>query len=405
MSRRIFVLFLLLFSVNFWYMKPFGKYLDGNLGLFFSFAFIIFGGIYYYLKGHKPLLLVKEGYCLPLLWILAAVLLSFLPAYKNYGQGLLTSILASKSMILYLAVPALFISRPSFKDIEWALYVFSVLYLFVTIVDSYFGLPIIEKIEGNNYVSTRDYVFEGDFVHTLEGIHYVGMAFIFSLYRLKNHFSSVFIVIVFFLLGEIFLVQNRSTLFPCLVFLLYSLCTIRHRKYKVIIRTSVLLMTVLFVILTFQHWLDLLEETVSELGNEGYNRNLAMVYFLGEACPGRLEYFIGNGFLSAKSTPVMQEMMELGVFNSDVGFVGFWNQYGLIPVFVFGFIIVRIIMSRRFSFITKCNAWFIVACSLTTAYFAQDCKILWACLFIYMYSVEDFFSDWKRKSRNSIPDK
>lgn len=390
MKRKLYILILLLLSVNFWYLKPIGRFLTGNTTLILQFAFILFGSVFYYIKGKKPFFLIRKGYSKPVIWIFAAVLLSFVPAYVNYGQGIVTSVLASKSMLLYLTLPSLLIVRPSFKDIEWALYVFSAIYFIVIVFDSILGIPIIEKIDGVSFESTRDYVFEGDFVHALEGMHFVGMAFIFSLSHLKKQFSSLTVLISFVLLIEIFIIQNRSTLFPCIVFLCYALCTIRHKKYQFVIRTAVLLMALFFFLLTIQNWITLIEQTVNELGNEGYNRNLALAYFLFEACPGTLEYIIGNGFLSAKTSTIMQDMMELGVYNSDVGFVGIWNQYGLIPVFVFGVILAKAIIGKRYSFITKCNAWFISACSLTTAYFAQDCKIVWACLFLYMYSIENY---------------
>jgi len=369
---------------------PIGSFIGGNNGLFLMLAFLVFVSIYYYQNNNKPMILISKRYCWPLLGIFVAVILSFISAYLNYGQGLITSILASKAMLLYLCLPALLMAKPSFKDVEWAVYMFSVIYLIVTIVDSLLDIPIIERFDDVSLGETHEYVSSDDFVHVLEGIHYVGMAFLFSLFHLKKRISPVSLVISLFFLVEIFLAQNRSTLFPCVVIMLYTLCTIQHKKYKVIIRISVLCLVVFFFFLTFQNWIALFEETSKQVGDDRYNRNLALAYFLFEACPSVLECFIGNGFLSYKSTSVMQDMMELGVFNSDVGFVGFWNQFGLIPVFVFGIILAKVIFGKRYSFITKCNAWFIAACSLTTAYFAQDCKIVWACLFLYMYSIENY---------------
>jgi len=392
MKRNLFVLFLLLFSVNFWYLKPIGGLFAGNLGLFIQLAFIAVSAIYYLFNIKNPFLLVRAGYCRPLIWIYAAVIISFIPAYLNFGQSPSTSFFASKCMLLFLALPALLIVRPSYKDIEGALYVFSIIYFVITVFDSVLKLPVIDKIEGLSFDSNKEYIAKGEFVHALEGIHFVGMAFIFSLYRLRKQIAHKSIFISFLLLAEIFLVQNRSTLFICVIFLLYSLFTLQLKKYKILIRTSILILAIFFVFLTLNSWISLLQETVEQLGSTQYNRNLAWAYFLTEACPGPLEYFIGNGFLSAKSTPFMQDLMELGVYNSDVGFIGFWNQYGLIPVIGFITLFAKVIVGKRYGFIAKCNSWFILACSMTTAYFAQDNKIIWACLFLYIFSVEDFLS-------------
>jgi len=400
MKRKHFLLVLLLLSVNFWYIKPIGSFFASSYSLFVSLAFILGGGVYFYNKTKRPLLLWNAGYNKPLLWIAAGVLLSFIPAYINYGQSFSTSFIASRIMLLYLTFPTLLIVRPRFKDIQWALYIFSFFYFATAFFDSILNLHIITPIEGITFKKNMDYIEEGGYIHFMEGVYFIGFAFIISLGRLRTQFTLRKLFISIFLFGLIFIVQNRSTLFPCSIFFIFTFLSIKQRKYRHLIRGILFFTIVLLFLNTIQEWDMLLEETNQQIGNKEYNRNLAIYYFIYEACPHWWEYLLGNGFISAKSTSIMQDMMEQGVFNSDVGFVGFWNQYGIIPIVAFVIIIIKAIYKRKYSFITKCNAWFIVACSLTAAYFAQDCKILWWCLFLYLISVEHFINtrrDIKKK--------
>jgi len=404
MKRKYYILILILLSVNFWYLKPIGGFLVGNMGLFVNLAIVVLGGVYFYFKNKKPRLFLKKGYLSLLMWIYIGVLLSFIPAYLNFGQGFVTSLFASKTMFLYLTFPVLLIVRPSFNDIKWALYMFSFLYIIVAVFDSIIGLPIIEKIDDVNVNTSMNYIYEGDIIHTLEGFQLVALAFIFSLDDLRRKFTTGNVLMTAFLFAILLIVQNRSSLFPCTILLVYTLFTIKSRKYKVVIRVSALLCVAVMFAFTLQSWTGLFLETADQLGNKDYNRNLAWAYFLTEASKGPLEYVLGNGFLSTKSTSHMQDMMGVGVFNSDVGFIGMWNQYGLIPIIVFAIVLCRVVFGRKYSYLLKCNAWFIIMCSLTIAYFIQQSTIVWACLFLYMCCYEQFLAK-RRKLCVVISDK
>ena len=134
---------------------------------------------------------------------------------------------------------------------------------------------------------------------------------------------------------------------------------------------------------TLPQWIKLFTQTFTELGDDDYNRILAYNYFLFDACPSFVYYLTGTGFISANTTSLMQDLMAEGIYNSDVGFVGLWNFYGVLPIIAFVILIVKG-LGRSKPYFVKFNAVLILVGSVTIACFNTMDKILWPCFYIFM---------------------
>lgn len=373
----IYLLFLYLFYVNFWEIKPFGNFSE-DTQLVLIVAYLIFGCIKYRIRPRIKFA-GKYNY---LKWIFIGILLSMIPAYLFYGQPITQSLLTYRTQYLIFTIPALFVISPRLEEIVKSLFLFSFLLLGANLLVKFnHSLFVINetKIE---YLSK---IGELNVLSRVAGIEYITIPFFYFLQQVKEKFTTKSMVKVLFLLFVMFIVENRSTLFPAILFTLYTFVFIKS-KYKPIIWIAISIIGIFFVMHNLNVFTSLFEQTTEELGDQDYNRNKAWNYFIYLYSPHWLCYILGNGFLSAHYSPIMQLLMEEGIYNSDVGFIGYWNQFGIIPVIAFFTMYFSVLKSKNsYPFQMKLFVIYSIICGLTTIYYGQDLKILHLALFYYLF--------------------
>ena len=287
-------------------------------------------------------------------------------------------------MLAMFALPALGVVNPQVKDLEQSTLWFSVILLVFAVLDAV-GIPILDRSAYLDEKELRPYIDEDSFVACLPGFHWLAMALFFYLDHLREGYTIRDLGIVLFLFAGIFLLQNRSMLFLCAIMSGYVLLTVRggSRRQTFIIRGLVILVAVALIGITVPQWIKLFDETATNLGSDDYNRILAFNYFLVQASPEPIYYFTGMGLISSNTSSIMKDLMEAGIYNSDVGFIGLWNHYGVLPIVAVLIVVVRG-LKRSAPLYVKFNALFILGSSLTLACFNTLDKLLWLCLFIYM---------------------
>lgn len=400
MSKSIYILILLLISVSFWNVRPIGRFMTQDVSLILFLLWALYGYLKYRPINYK--LLCNAKYNKPIVLIGVAVLISFIPAYWFYGQSFFQSIVVNRQLLSYLSLPLLLAIRPSFAELKKALYGFAYFYAAVITIDSIFSIPIIDRnLQSNIYDIEKTLISEGDYVRMIEGVEFIALAFFFSLGDLKKIANLKTLLLSTFFIFIIFLVQNRSTLFPCALLYVLTVFRIKGGKYVYLIKSGLVVLLIAMISYTAAQWMALFEETQTQLLDEDYNRVKAYTYFLTQYSPHWICSVIGNGFISARSSSIMQTLMAMGIYNSDVGLVGFWNHFGLLPVVVIISLILKS-FSRKMSYVVKCNAFFLLACSFTIAYFVNIEYILWLCIFIYMYSYNKLSNALKTNSSYEI---
>lgn len=369
-----YLLFLYLLFINFWEIKPIG-YFSEDVQLLFIVSYLIFGCVKYR-KRPRINIVGKYNY---LKWIFAGIVLSMISAYFFYGQPIVQSIITYRTQYLIFTIPALFVISPRLEEIVKSLTLFSVLLLGANVLLKYdYSLFVIKestlnRIEGANELSR------------VAGIEYVTIPLFYYLQMIKEKYTTKSLMKVLFLLFVIFVVENRSTLFPAVLFTLYTFLYIKS-KYKPIILILISIIGVNFVLHNFDVFSSLIEQTTDELADQDYNRNKAWNYFVYMFSPHWLCYIFGNGYLSLHYSSMMQFLMNEGIYNSDVGFIGYWNQFGIIPIvtlFIMYFSVLK--KGNGYPYFMKLVVLYTIICGMTTIYYGQDLKILHLALFYYLF--------------------
>lgn len=375
----------MLISVDFFHFTPISPLTTSDICLVLFLLWLLAAHFLYNPPEKYFGLTWKRSYW-PLLLVWLGVLISFIPAYLIYGQSFITSLIASRAMLAMLALPAIGTLRPTRIDLEKATVLFSFILIVFSILDA-LGIPVIDHhFFINEDKPYKELIEEDSFVMLLPGFQFVAVALFFFLDRLKNAFRIHDLMYALLLIGAIFLLQNRTMLFISVMVLAYTFLTIRGytRRQTIAFRSIAVLLSVTLFLVSLPLWIRLFNETAMQLGNSDYNRILAYNYFLFQACPSPVYYFTGVGFISANTTSIMQDLMAEGIYNSDVGFVGMWNYYGVLPLIAVFVIAFHGLVGKRNPFFVRFNSFFVLAGGLTISCFINMDKVLWFCLFVYM---------------------
>jgi hypothetical protein len=192
--------------------------------------------------------------------------------------------------------------------------------------------------------------------------------------------------LAFFALSFLFLVAmaNRSNLFASVIILSVATIGIKSKYRFFYVFLTVVVAAIIFSF-TESYWNDLVTETNSNISDADYNRNKAFAYFIFEGSNHFLTKFLGNGFLSARSSDTMALLREMGIYNSDMGFIGFWNQFGIIPVVIFIMLPILAIKNRFFPPYLKMLGAHILLCSYSTSYYGASGHAIIFILFYFLY--------------------
>lgn len=383
-NKAVYVLVLMLISVDFFHFSPISAATKDDFCFFLFLGWLLVGHFLYKPRNKWLTLTFKKCYW-PIYLIGIAILISFISAYAIYGQSPLTSLLASRRMLSLLALPILCVCKPKARDMEKAVVCFSVILMVLSIADAV-GIPVIDRsFFIDDLKPNKKLIDEDSFVMLLPGFHWVAFALFFYLDRLKRRVSVRNLIGAVFFMVSIFIIQNRTMLFAAAIPFAYTFLTIKGDKKRITVLYRLLSLVMLVVVLavSMPQWIKLITETTMQLGSDDYNRILAYNYFLFQACPGFVYYLTGMGFISAKVSPIMQDLMASGIYNSDVGFIGFWNYHGILPIIVFFILIVKGIKKGN-PYYVRFNAFLILVGSLSIACFINMDKVLWFCMFVYL---------------------
>jgi len=372
---EIWIFLLLLFSVNFFDFLPITEAIGPN-GPFTFYLLSLFLVFTFY---RQAWIRDSADWLRPFWWFLFGVFLSFIPAQLYYGQSFVQSFFTNRRMFEFVAFPILIALRPSERELRTSLYAFSILYLTMTLLITLLGESWVFVGENSQFIE------EGDYVHVLPGIRFIALAFIFAIQRSVKDSNRSNLFWVFFEFGILFLIQNRTSLIAAVCIILFVIYKMRMNANKLILVTAILLAVLLFGIYTSGQWGILYQTTVEQLLNPDYNRNKAFLYMFGHRT--WVQYLLGSGFISANVDPIILTLQESGIFHSDVGLVGLWHMYGVIP-----FLTVLVMALRGFfvrkSMAVKAGAIYILVGAPTMSFFAFGETLLWLSIYLYMYYSE-----------------
>ena len=83
----------------------------------------------------------------------------------------------------------------------------------------------------------------------------------------------------------------------------------------------------------------------------------------------------------------MQNLMKEGIFNSDLGLIGMWHQFGVITVASLLVYMFKGLSNKR-SFVVRGFALTMLLGMLTFSYFVEYEYILWLCFYYYLLGTD-----------------
>ncbi len=387
MKKSTYIFVLLLLTVNFFDIQPFGSWLSasgGTVGLIMLYLWVFIGFIFFSKRSLHDLSTLKNN--ASTMWIFAGLLLSMIPAYLYSQQSLGVSLVAYRRFYFWIAIPMLLYIRPNEPDIIKPLTWFGILFFAMSLLKSRFfpqWFFFSETVQ-----IKMSYAVENEL------LHFYGLALLlYPLYyycgKLKDKYSVKDTLMVLLFLTFLYFLQNRSTLFIAVIITGYAFLTSKN-KFGIPI---IILLSIFIFYQTQEVWMELREQTFAQLSDPDYNRVKAFNYFVYGANKNLLTILLGNGYLSAHATSRMMDNMEMGIFNSDLGMIGFWNQFGIIPIIVILVVIIKVLVSKACPFYVKAIALHILGGALTISYFAHPADMLW---FIFLYYLFLYYTNIHR---------
>ena len=131
-------------------------------------------------------------------------------------------------------------------------------------------------------------------------------------------------------------------------------------KFLLTILISICFISV--VIATKNFWIDIIQLSQDQLNDPDYNRNKSLYYYLFIYSPNLFCYIFGNGYPSGGNSPLgnlMWDNFKEGIFSSDMGMIGMWTDYGIIPIITIYSVLFMILFkffNKKLVFIFKFNS-------------------------------------------------
>ena len=384
------ILILILVSVSLFDFTPFAPVFSGN-GTY-TFYMLAVAVIYIRNLGFQ----IRYGIfpkLKPMWWILAGILISFIPAYLYYGQHLYHSIVVYRQFAGYLVYPVLLSIRPTDTEIKRALYIFSFIYFIALLWGTFIHPDWVVVSEGSDFMDS------GDLTHRLPGDQFLAPALIYALNDFRNRKNKVkWALLSLFIFLVIFLIQSRTMLLAAVAVIVFVVLFEKKASRRLAAEVIIGLFFAMFILAAFTYVSSLFEETVGNLTNPEYNRVKAFGYFVS-GVNGWPSYLWGNGFVSGHVHPIVEQLQMEGIYHSDLGLIGFWHQFGVIPTLTVLVYVIRGLF-RNHSYVVRANALFILVSAMTIAYFLNVRYSLWLCLYFYLfYSDAEFYAAKKQKER------
>lgn len=363
---------LMLVMVQFFRLVPLLPLSEGNM----SFATFFVIALFILIKAGPNKNRLRLRQMRPLMWFMFGILLSFIPAYIYYTQDPFQSILTYRKFLCYLTLPLLLVVNPTNDEIRRAFTIFSVLWLVMTVLVTFYMQAWVDIGDGLLFVE------EGDILHTLPGGRLVCLSFIFTLDHYLHNKTTENLLMSILMFLCVFIMFSRTILIAALAVILLATVSGRTISSKMTGVAVSILFFAIFTYLAMDRLGMFIEETTTQLGDVEYNRNKALIYMFASQ-RDFWTILLGNGYISGHVSEIVYELQEQGIFHSDVGLVGMWHQFGLISIIVILFYAFKG-LSRDYSFVVRGTAVFILVSSATIGYFAVLECIFWMSLYWFL---------------------
>lgn len=320
-------------------------------------------------------------------WLFLSILPSIFMADFLFGQSFGQSIISYRNFWLYLAIPTFLSIRPTIEDINKSIYYYAITFLIICLIRTFlpFQFYTVSEQESKMISSLHD-SSNSNFINMPSFACYeiILIPFYYYCVSLWKKFDKKIAFRTLLLFGIFVIIQNRSTLFPALIVFGITIikCNIKPRFLKPFIILSICILSISIISKII---LILFEETQTQLSSTYDPRIIALDYFLDFKRLSIWEILFGTGNISFQTSNYVANLQAHHIHYSDVGFIGFWSQFGLFPIVIFSYYLLKCIFIKAMPLFEKLVATHILICSVTISYFEAPAHMIWFILFYYLY--------------------
>lgn len=317
---------------------------------------------------------IVKRYTLYIGYVLFSVVLSMATCGIFWHQTIYQSFITYRSLITFFLYFTLIGIKPTEKDVIDGFKYFTYLFAVVAVCIWVFNIRMT-RIEFDKNAETS-------MNNAIPGTIFLLFYFYILLGKLSKEFTWKDLIIVSLIQVYYVLNQNRSILFVCILFFIYTMF-FRAKTGKV---AKVAIIAVIAFLLS-SYWFmfqDLIDETQQQADAKEYVRWQMMDYCLHKMSPNIWCDLFGNGIISKHTSPSLWNMLYIRCWNfNDVGWYGYYALFGIFGIAAMANLIFRFIFSRNSSAdIRMMSIHFLVP---TIWAFWQSDAIVLFCLVAYIY--------------------
>lgn len=324
---------------------PFLSFMSGNNQFVLAGIFLFVG---YFLFSSKNKLSSHSLGMNLFAWLSVALVFSIIMAYLTWQQDIITSIFLYRLHIWIFYLPLFLYIKPSVSSISDALFMFTLTALGVWIGQSlgFIQVNFRESIWGEILDERSE--FGG---YSMYSVRLVSFSLYLFLWEMTRKFTNRQVLKVLIALTAVMLSSQRAMMLfaiPITAYVFLFKLKLSVGK-KTIISLLFGILAFIFFFNTTDVWLSFINETTEQLSDKDYNRWLALDYFINRYNEGVLSFIFGNGCLSLKNAggQFLHDLGYMGIFIEDVGMLGVWVRYGLIPLVVLYYIVIKVLFSKQ----------------------------------------------------------
>lgn len=378
-SRVAYLIVLYIIVVDFFNFNFYG-YLSNDVKLIVTIFWFLLGGFFFKTNNWEFI----KPYLTPLKLMIGGMFISMIMAFVFYNQSLLDSLSCYRFQYIYFCfIPFLFVAPTSSelaRSFKIYALIYAVAYLFLRQNPGY--LAVTEEY----MQKVLRHMEDNEFVVIGRTLMCVGICF--YLQDLVEKFSIGKMGLVGFLYFILVLNQNRASLFVMIPLLFWAIYKVQSNK-KGLIYFLVGAIAIYLFSITQDLWLSLFEETTTQVNDDEYARVKAINYFVFDSSPNILCFIFGNGLISAHTSNLLSSLQADHIYNSDVGMIGYWNQYGILGLSAYIYMCVKLLRDEYAPLWSKLLAAMILLNPFTAGYIAKSEAIMVVFIVYYAYIIRN----------------
>lgn len=362
MKKSLYILILYLLCFGYFSNVYTSYYFNRDSNLVFSLLWGIFGWMYF-----EPSKIRQKQAVTIVAALMFCFFISPLIPLAEYNQSYVSTLIAQRFNYIILILLVLNRLQPSIEEVFKPMRICAFITLFYYVISvvspSFFLTPEVLEEKMLSRLSTDS----TDIGFMVAGTQLTILYTYYKLALLVGKYTWKDLVEVMLLMAFMILIQNRSSLigiFPLVTFVLYMM--FKNKKgTSIMVVLMVMIVSGSFIYGLFQ---SLLTETQMQIDDDSYDRWLSLKFFGVTMKDSIVKVLFGNGSWAANSAYV-RIITNMGTHYqiSDVGLVGTYFYYGVIPVIIFYSYALKTMLNRQMPYFLRFySLWILIVPTIHT---------------------------------------